>query len=110
MIDDPAAHALATLTEEAPDIPIELITRHDWFQDTLNLELLDVNEDMVERHDADPIHVARRDGFVARIRADEPIPPLIALGPTLHLVDGYARCRALRSLGVWTAAVLRQRT
>ena len=109
MIEDPAAYAFAILTEEALDIPVELIAGRDWFQDSLTLEMLDVNEDMVARHDADPVQVARRDGFVARIRAGEPLPPLIALGANLHLVDGYARCRALRSLGVERAAVLRHR-
>jgi hypothetical protein len=110
VIDDPSAFVVAILAEEASEIPVELVTSHDWFQDTLDLEILDVNEDLVAVHDADPIHVARRDGFVDRIRAGESIPPLIALGAPLHLVDGYARCRALRSLGVRRAAVLRQRT
>jgi hypothetical protein len=109
MIADPGAYAVTILAHEASDIPTELITSHDWFQDTLSLDTLDVNEDMVARHDTDPIYVARRDAFVARIRGGEPIPPLITLGSTLHLVDGYARCRALRSLGVRMADVLRQR-
>ena len=109
VIGDPAAYAVAILANEASDIPTELITSHDWFQDTLSLDTLDVNEDIVARHDADPIHVARRDGFVDRIRVGERISPLLVLGASLHLVDGYARCRALRSLGVPMAAVLRQR-
>jgi hypothetical protein len=109
VIDDPSAFVVAILAEEASEIPVELITGHDWFQDTLNLKILEVNEDIVTMHDADPFHVARRDGFVNRIRAGESIAPLIALGATLHLVDGYARSRALRSLGIRRAAVLRQR-
>ncbi|NYH92188.1 hypothetical protein [Actinopolymorpha rutila] len=50
----------------------------------------------------------RRDGFVERIRSGVHLPPLIVLGRELKLVDGYARYRALRLLGIGSAQVLRQ--
>jgi hypothetical protein len=49
-------------------------------------------------------------GFMERISAAEPIPPLIALGTDRLLVDGYARIRALRRLGISHASVLVQVT
>lgn len=108
-IADPSAYALAILGEEASDIPVGLVTSHEWFQDSLDLATLDVNREIIARHDADSVHLARRDGFVGRILDGESIPPLIVLGTTLHLVDGYARWRALRALRIARASVLRQK-
>lgn len=65
--------------------------------------------DLIERHDDEAVHIERRNRFEVRIAAGEAIPPLIALGADLFLVDGYSRYRALRRLGVSRAHVLRQR-
>lgn len=94
------------LSHEADDIPQSLIDRRPWWQQfDVALASLEIDEVMVGRHDRQPVHVRRRDGFVERIRSGEPLPPLIALGDHRHLVDGYARLRALRLLDIDSASV-----
>ena len=105
--DDASAYVKRVLAKEADDIPAA-ITRYGWYADEVPLDDLRVAEDLIERHDREATHVERRDRFEARIAAGEAIPPLIALGADLFLVDGYARYRALRRLGVTRAHVLRQ--
>lgn len=107
-IDDPAVYVRTVLAAEAPDIPPALIAAHDWSQATVFLEHIQPDHAMLEQHDRDPVHIARRDGFIRRIRAGEPLPPLIVLGTHWKLVDGYARYRALRSIGGTEAQVLGQ--
>lgn len=113
-VDDPATFVRTVLAVEAPDIPDALVTAYAWTQTTMPLDVLRLDQAMLDRHDRDPVHIARRNGFVGRIRAGEPIPPLIVLGleprdgTEPKLVDGYARYRALRLLGCAHASVLRQ--
>lgn len=107
-IKDPSALVMRVLAKEADDIPVAAITRYDWYVGDVPLDDLRVAEDLIERHDRELVHVERRDRFEARIIAGEAIPPLVALGADLFLVDGYARYRALRRLGVPRAHVLRQ--
>lgn len=110
VVEDPATHVRNVLDREAPDIPNALVIAYDWCQCEVALAELRPDRAMLERHDEDDAHVRRRDDFVELIRAGAPILPLIALGPGLRLVDGHARYRALRVLGVDQAQVLRQRT
>lgn len=107
-IGDPAAYVRHVLNQETPDIPADRVTAHDWVQTSLTVDALQVDSDMITAHDSEPVHIDRRDRFIASITARDPIPPLIALGAELFLVDGYARYRALRSLGLSQVSVLRQ--
>ena len=63
---------------------------------------------MVADHDTSVVHRRRRDGFCGAIREGVQLPPLIAIGPERHLVDGYARLRALRMLAIDRASVIVQ--
>ncbi len=85
------------------------IQRYEWYAEALPLERLSVSAEMLERHDCEPVHVERRNRAEARMTAGEAIPPLIALGERLILVDGYSRYRAIWRLGVQLGRVLRQR-
>lgn len=69
---------------------------------------LSVDEVLVTEHDAEPVHRQRRDRFRRAILMGAEMPPLIAVESDLHLVDGYARLRALRSLAIAEASVVRQ--
>lgn len=97
------------LTAEAEDIPVEKINHGPWYVDTVAFDEITVDGRMVSEHDRDPVHIARRAGVVASIRAGNEIKPLIVLGEELFLVDGYARYRALKSLNIERVQVLRQR-
>lgn len=108
-IADPDAYVRDRLAEEADDIPADLIAAKPWTIAEMRRDQLRVDTEMIAEHDANPIHCARRDGFVATIRAGDPIPPLIVLGDDRFLVDGYARYRALALLGVDRVMVLCQR-
>lgn len=108
-VADPEGYVRRVLAREADDIPAALIDAFPWRQERdLSLVDLRVDEDMVARHDRIPLHRQRRDGFIERISAGEPIPPLIALGADRFLVDGYARIRALRRLGIGRASSIVQ--
>lgn len=107
-IADPAAYVRTILGAEAPDIPPDLITAAPWVEATLKVDKIQVDARMIASHDRDPVHIRRRDIFMARIRTHEPIPPLIVLGRQYLLVDGYARYRALTSLGIGELCVLHQ--
>ena len=106
LTEDASAYVMRVLAKEASDIPAAAIARHGWYVDDVPLEDLRVAEDLIDRHDREAAHVERRDRFEARITAGEAIPPLITLGADLFLVDGYARYRALRRLGVTRAHVV----
>lgn len=97
----------AVLRLEAPDIPPAKL-EGPWSQRRLAIAELRANEAMVVEHDADPVHRRRRDRFVNAFRSRAPIPPLIALGEDRYLVDGYARLRAARLLGLQEVEVLVQ--
>ena len=103
---NPSEFVLEVLRRQAPDIPEHLITAHPWHQHELSLDAIHPDEAMIERHDNNPRHVRRRDNFVAAIRAGEELPPLIVLNH--HLVDGYARYRALTLLNIPKAQALTQ--
>lgn len=105
---DPSEFARHVLHAEAPEIPAEKLDGR-WRQEIIPSDELAVNEEMVTEHDADPVHQARRDRFIAMIRAGEPLPPMIALGSDRYLVDGYARLRAARQLDLSDVAVIVQR-
>jgi hypothetical protein len=110
-VADPETYVRQVLVREADDIPAALIDVLPWRQQyDLSLVDLSVDEEMVSRHDRTPLHLRRRDGFIERISAGESLPPLIALGADRFLVDGYARIRALRRLGIAAASVLVQLT
>lgn len=103
---DEYAHKVLAL--EADDIPIELINKGKWVLDELLLDQFSVDQDLINDHDHDKVHIARRDNFITLIRKQTQILPLIALGEKLFLVDGYARFRALKKLGVTSAKVIKQ--
>ncbi|GEM_PF-6698327 len=107
-VADPFAYVLDVLSREAPDIPMDLIARSPWFEDTVPLSALRPDHEMLARHDHQPEHIQRRDRFLARVRAGAEIPPLTALGADLFLVDGYARYGALKRLQIQHVRVLRQ--
>lgn len=44
------------LAAEADDVPAAPIDAHPWFADDLALDAIVVDQEMVARHDADPIH------------------------------------------------------
>jgi len=101
----------AMLTWQANDIPKELINRGRWVQEVIPINEINTEDKMVERHDHDPTHIRRRDSFIDSINSFGPLLPLIVLNcerGEKYLVDGYARYRALKKLGVERASVLRQ--
>jgi len=107
-ISDPEAYVISVLTSEADDIPGEKIRQARWVLDTLPVADIEVNGAMATNHRNDPLHLRRRDDFVASIRAGGEIKPLVVLGKELLLVDGYARYAALKELRVESVRV-RQR-
>jgi hypothetical protein len=107
-VGDPSAYVRSVLLEQAPDIPDALIVERPWLQEEIALAALAPDLEMIERHDSQARHIRRRDGFVAAVRGGAEIPPLIVLGKNHKLVDGYARYRALRFLGLDHGQVLRQ--
>lgn len=108
-VADPEAYVRAVLRNEAPDIPASKLAGR-WRQTEIADTALEVDQRMIAEHDANPVHQSRRDTFVALILDGGPIPPLIALGTRHYLVDGYARLRAARRLGVPTVEAIVQDT
>jgi hypothetical protein len=108
MVSDAATYVHDVLRQDAPEIPSDLYLGRDWIQGELELSALAPDQEMIARHDRQQRHVDRRDRFIAAIRSGTEIPPLIVLGPDRKLVDGYARIRALRLLGVERAQVLQE--
>ena len=101
-IAQPDACVAAICASECADIPADLLCGA-WFADSLRITDIQVDEVIVARHDADLQHIARRDAFVALIQRGHPIPSLIVLRCARgerYLIDGYARFRALRAMGV----------
>jgi ParB-like chromosome segregation protein Spo0J len=96
---------------EAEDIPKELIEKGIWIQEEINLSEIQIEKSILEEHDNNPIHIKRRDKFIKSIEKGMPILPLIILNCARgerYLVDGYARYRALKSIGIKTIFVLKQ--
>lgn len=107
-VADPDAYVALTLAREAGDIPRETIAAHAWYVAELPLSSIKVDEAMVRRHDLDEAHSARRDRFARTIARGDELLPLIVLGGESRLVDGYARYRACKMLGIERVRVLRQ--
>jgi hypothetical protein len=108
-IDDIYDYVTDTLSQEAPDIPEHLVDQAPWYVETIDLDKIKVDQEMVDCHDIQAIHIKRRDDFVLSCKSRRPILPLIVLGKDKFLVDGYARYRALRMLNVAQVSVIRQR-
>ena len=96
------------LALEADDIPLEKINEGRWIVDELSIDEIMVNEEMIQNHNKQKIHINRRDKFIDSINEGKEIYPLIVIGENLFLVDGYARYRALKQLGVDFVEVFRQ--
>lgn len=107
-VADPDAYVALTLAREAGDIPRETIAARAWYAAELPLSSIKVDEAMVQRHDRDETHSARRDRFARTIERGDELLPLIVLGGELRLVDGYARYRACKMLGIERVRALRQ--
>ena len=107
-VGDPDEFVGGVLSAEAGDIPRQLVTAHGWCLDDVPLERITVDGVMIERHDHDDIHVQRRDAFIGMMLNGEEVYPLIVMGPNFSLVDGYARYRACKKLGVGKVRVARQ--
>ena len=101
-------HVVSTLTNEAEDIPMTKIEARSWCLKVIDLNKLSFDKELISTHDNEEIHIIRRDGFIESIKTHKEIPPLIALGEKLYLVDGYARFRALLKLEIKTAKVICQ--
>lgn len=107
-IADAGTYAQRILREEAPEISAAVIEGRGWTQTLLTPDDVLVDEAMIARHDADPVHQERRDRFRQAILSGQELPPLIAVGPDRHLVDGYARLRAVRLFKIEDVSVIIQ--
>lgn len=97
------------LATEADDIPQEKIDAGEWVLGEVTINEIKVDIEMIRKHDSQDLHVGRRDGFVTTIKLGKPILPLIVLGRDKFLVDGYARYRALKQIGVDKVKVIFQK-
>lgn len=109
-IDDIDNYVMDTLSREAPDIPGHLIDQAPWYVETIDLDMVKVDQKTIDCHNIQAIHIKRRDDFILSCKSRKPILPLIVLGRDEFLVDGYARYRALRMLNVAQVSVIRQRS
>jgi hypothetical protein len=109
-VTDLAAFVRRIVDEEAPSVEWLIEGHERWVQVEVPLAELDVDEALIARHDADALHCARRDRVLGALRDGAELPPLLAV-PTderdLWLIDGYARVRALRLMGVDRVQVVR---
>lgn len=105
---DVEKYVRSVLAIEADDIPQEKIDAGKWTLGEIQLNQIKVDRDMVKKHDSEDLHIGRRDNFVATIKLGKLILPLIVLGREKFLVDGYARYRALKEIGVDKAKVIFQ--
>jgi len=101
---------LSVLKEEADDIPIDKIQGSEWILSDININAINVNNSLLRKHDKEKLHLKRRDKFVELIKSEKEIYPLIVLGKDLYLVDGYARYRALKKMGIKKIKVFMQTT
>lgn len=103
-------YVTATLQAEASDIPQELLHKYPWVQEIISIHAINTDTEMISNHDSDTVHIKRRDGFVQRIQSGYPMLPLILLHSDRgenYLVDGYARYRALKMIGVKEVSVIK---
>jgi hypothetical protein len=105
---DPTKYVKEVLAKEAAEIPEEKINQGKWVLAEINYTDIRVNDEMIVLHDLDPQHIERRNNFIKMIEEGKPILPLIILGKDLLLVDGYARYRALKELGIESIEVILQ--
>jgi hypothetical protein len=97
-----------TLAREASDIPQSEIDASPWVLAEMDVSKIHTDTHMITNHDNDSLHIARKESFEEMIRKGEELLPLIVLGKNLYLVDGYARFRALRDLGISKIQVFKQ--
>lgn len=95
---------LEILSVEADEIPKETIKSLDWKLEEIPLSNITVNE-MIARHEQDPIHIKRAENIEQAIRNNIPFPPLIVMYQNHFLVDGYTRYRVFKRLNLTTIPV-----
>lgn len=109
-VTDLASFVRRIVDEETPSVDGLVEGYQRWVQADVSVGELDLDEALIARHDADPLHCARRDRVLQALHAGAELPPLLAV-PTgerrLWLIDGYARVRALRVMGVDRVQVVR---
>lgn len=108
-VDNIEEYVKKTLAREANDIPQAEINAAPWTLTEVKFLEINTNSQLIEDHDKDPIHISRKNNFIDMIKNGEEILPLIILGKDLNLVDGYARFRALRDLGITNIQVFKQK-
>lgn len=96
-----------TLSKEADDIPKEKL-QDSWVEEEIDFNKIKVDENMIRQHDSEKMHIRRKDDFIQLIKQGKLIFPLIVLGKDLFLVDGYARYRAIKDLGIRRVKVFKQ--
>lgn len=94
------ALVLKTLAVEADDIPKEAIESLHWELKEISLSKITVDEEMIARHEQDPIHIARAESIEHALKNNVPLPPLIMMYDNHYLVDGYTPYRVFNKLGV----------
>jgi hypothetical protein len=110
-IEDVASYVLDVCARETADVPQELLLHGVWQQKSISMAEIQADLSLLQRHDSNPVHVGRRDQFRQLILSHTPLLPLIVLRcqrGDRYLVDGYARYRALKSLGIAEAQVALQ--
>ncbi|NMB56879.1 hypothetical protein GYA19_03000 [Candidatus Beckwithbacteria bacterium] len=103
-----SSYVKQTLAKEASDIPLAKINFYPWHLLEMPLSSLKVDQDLINRHDKEELHIQRKLNFINMIKKGEAILPLIALGSDYFLIDGYARFRVLRDLGIEKAEIICQ--
>lgn len=93
---------LQILSIEADDIPKETIESLNWELGEISLSKITVDEEMIVRHEQDPIHAARAESIERALKNNVPPPPLFVMYENHFLVDGYTRYRIFKKLGMKT--------
>lgn len=101
-----AEHVVNTLKLECPEIPSEVYVGKNYSYSELNLDHITVDKELIANHNLEPLHINRRDIFIKMINDQKSIMPLIVLAPKNFLIDGYARYRALKHIGIHIAEVI----
>lgn len=108
LVAEPREFAWRVIHAETPSVGAVIDPEWEWQQVEVPLSRLMADEDLITRHDDEPLHCRRRDHFLGVIDSGATIPPLLAsvAGAHLQLIDGYARFRALRARGIESASVV----
>lgn len=106
--DDMEKYVRSVLAVEADDIPQDKINAGRWVIAEVPTNDIKVDLEMINRHDSEELHIGRRNNFVATIKLGKPVLPLIVLGKEKFLVDGYARYRAFKEIGIEKVKVIYQ--